>query len=179
MSNNFDRCKESKFEQKMRPKIEDIYRFHLPELLSIERFEKKSDKHILDRNFAIDAILHFSNGSILTTQEKSRQNWVLKHYNQFTFEYYNDPNSNPKLEGEWFHLSSQIYFYGFANINETDYEQYSIIDIARFRIWLLQFDPASKSFPFEIRPNPPPAKANFIGIPFSKFPKECILFNSC
>jgi hypothetical protein len=164
---------EKEFEKGLQPAIEQIYRNHFSELDSVERFDRtEKEIHPLDQYFAIDSILHFKNGSILTCQEKSRKNYALL-YNDFTFEYYNDPTIGDK--GEWFHLSSQIYFYGFANKQNTDYDKYYLIDMTKFRIWLSQFNPISKRF--KIRKNPHPAKANFIPIPFKDIPVDCILYS--
>lgn len=160
---------EKTFEEKMTPFINDEYRKifgeHLVEIYRNSR-ETCDDKRLMfmDMELAIDTHLKFKNGSILTLQEKTRRNYYIK-YNDFTFEYYNDPNT--KEIGEWFKLASQLYFYGFANKQENGYEKYYILDVAKLRTGLMGKFTINQLVDWYLKSNIPPAKANFFAIPFS------------
>lgn len=127
----------------------------------------------MDKELAIDTFLYFADGSVLTLLEKTRKNHFLK-YNDFTFEYYNDPAI--KDEGEWFKLAAQLYFYGFANKAETGYEKYYLINIPELRLYLKNDIGIEKLTEKHLRHNKPPAKANFFAIPFSIIPDKCIKY---
>lgn len=168
------------FEEKMTPCIDMIYKTIFSKLIKIERSnrENTTDSKVLfmDKELAIDTFLHFIDGTILTLQEKSRKysQTLAKGYCDFTFEYYNDPST--KEEGEWFKLAAQLYFYGFANRQESGYEKIYIIDIPELRLFLkneIGIDELEKRY---LRNNPPPAKANFFAIPFSIIPQRCIKY---
>jgi hypothetical protein len=167
------------FEHKMRSIIEKIYYSHFYYIQSIERFDNKNTKgvHPLDQFFAIDAVIHFKNGTIITCQEKSRRyEQGLKH-NDFTFEWYNNPTSKPPKEGEWFHIASQLYFYGFINQTQTEYIRYYLIDLLRFRLWLGERN-GEINYHFETFQNKQQnSLGNFIVIPFDQIPKDCILYS--
>jgi hypothetical protein len=159
---------EKTFEEKMTPYIDQIYKqFFGERLKEIKRNNRDNSTEklmFMDINLAIDTHLTFSNGSILTFQEKTRKNNYLK-FNDFTFEYYNDPST--KDEGEWFKLAAQIYFYGYANESETGYERYYILSVPKLRTKLLQNYTIKEMEEKFLRANRPPAKANFFAIPFS------------
>lgn len=157
------------FEEKMTPFIDNIYKDIFKEkLVSIKRSSrnKENDKKLLfmDINLAIDTHLTFNNGSIITFQEKTLRYSKIS-FNQFTFEYYNDPKI--KDEGEWFKLAAQMYFFGYANKNETGYEKYFILNVAKLRTALLNNFTIKQLEDNYLRKNPAPAKANFFAIPFS------------
>ena len=161
---------EKDFEKKMQKSIDEIYNTFFKNIYSIERLDDNGVVNILDKEFAIDTIIHFKNGSTITCQEKSRRHKFFK-YLDFTFELYNDPKMNQK--GEWFHLSSQIYFYGFADCDESKHIQWYIIDLVRLRMWLAEFNDIYKKF--QIMQNEEYGKANFVVIPFSEIPDNCFL----
>ena len=157
---------EKDFEEGMTKYIDDIYyQIFGNRLIKIYRSsrEKNIDKKYLfmDIELAIDTHLTFKNGSVLTFQEKSLR---LSQFNHFTFEYYNDPQN--KIEGEWFKLSAQLYFCGYANKNQTGYEKYWIINVARLRTALMSRYTLKELENKFLKFNKPPAKANFFAIPF-------------
>src|SRR3990167_7071739 len=119
--------REKIFEEKMTPFIDEIYKKTFSKLCEIKRAKRADadDSKIMfmDKELAIDTHLFFTDGTILTLQEKTLQH-SKKKWNSFTFEYYNDPDT--KKEGEWFKLASQLYFFGYANNDETDYSEYWI-----------------------------------------------------
>jgi len=156
------------FEEKMSPFIDEIYKDIFKSRLSgIYRSsrEKETDKKMIfmDIELAIDTHLRFKNGSILTFQEKTRRNFYEK-YNDFTFEYYNDPKI--KDEGEWFKLAAQLYFYGYSNESETGYSKFWILNVVKLRTRLMQNYTIKEIEEKWLRCNHPPAKANFFTIPF-------------
>lgn len=156
------------FEEKMTPYIDAIYEEHFKgRLLEIQRSSREnSDSKTLfmDIHLSIDTHLRFKDGTVLTFQEKTRRNLYSK-FNEFTFEYYNDPKILD--EGEWFKLASQLYFYGYANEKEDGYSQYWILNVAKLRTGLMsKFDIKQLESRF-LKHNKPPAKANFFAIPFT------------
>lgn len=158
---------EKTFEEKMTPCIDLVYKQlfgdTLQEIKRNNRDNSTEKLMFMDIHLAIDTYLTFKNGSILTFQEKTRKNNYLK-FNDFTFEYYNDPIT--KDEGEWFKLAAQIYFYGYANENETGYEKYYILSVQKLRTRLLQNYTIKEMEQRFLQTNRPPAKANFFAIPF-------------
>lgn len=165
---------EKEFEEKMTQYIDEIYFNIFPGLEKVQRSDRsKIDTpkvEFLDKELGIDTLLLFYNGAILTFQEKSRTFPYLEKYNDFTFEFYNDPDT--KSPGEWFKLVSQFYFYGFANVRENGYVRYYIIDVPLFRYFLNLKD--KKWLETHTKFNRPPAKANFIWISFDEIPHDCI-----
>jgi len=158
------------FEEKMTPFIDDIYKKTFSKLEHIVRSRRGNNQNskivFMDKELAIDTHLHFTDGTNLTFQEKTRRNCYHK-YRDFTFEYYNDPIT--KEEGEWFKLASQLYFYGYSDQKENGYCEYWIINIPKFRLFLknnIGIEILKQKY---LRQNRPPAKANFFTIPFSLF----------
>ncbi len=115
----------------MRPIADELYHRVVPNLITIERFEKGEARHILDVEFAIDVKLTLANGMVITLQEKFREH-NSKRERQFrdvTVEYYNDPNIEAK--GDWFNLSCQMYFEGYADKYEKGFASYIFLDWLR------------------------------------------------
>ena len=192
------------FEEKMHPHINDIYYRLFSNLNEIKRSERENpgrqrdvilthragcqrdgsrhggnDENILfmDKNLAIDAILTFGDGSIVTLQEKSRRNYYYDLYGEiFTFEYYNDPRT--KDEGEWFKLAAQLYFYGFVNAEEDGYYKFWLIDVSKLRLHLKKEVGINRLEQKYLRYNKPPAKASFFAIPFDIIAADCIMYDS-
>lgn len=172
---------EKAFEESMTPFIDRIYRERFPKVQRIERSDRETTKDarilLMDKDLAIDTFLRFADGTILTLQEKTRQYKYLD-YNDFTFEYYNDPAT--KEPGEWFKLAAQLYFYGYANPQGDGYSRYYIVNIPRLRIYLkdrIGIDELERRY---LRPNKPPAKANFFVFPFNRIITDapgCVMFN--
>ena len=162
--------KEKVFEEKMQPYIDNIYYNCFNNIKKIERSNRETNNNnrtmFLDKELGLDTIITLSNGSILTLQEKTLQ-YSKKHFQQFTFEYYNDPKT--KEVGEWFKLAAQFYFFGYANKEKNGYFQYLILNIPLLSLFL-----NGKNLENYLRFNLPPAKANFYAIPFKKLDKNII-----
>ena len=157
------------FEEKMTPFIDLEYKkIFKDRLVSVTRNSRETATNeklmFMDLELAIDTHLKFIDGSVVTFQEKTRRNYYKK-YDDFTFEYYNDPRT--KEIGEWFKLASQLYFYGYANAAETGYEKYYIINVVKLRTGIMQKYNLKQLEYFFLRQNIPPPRANFFAIPFS------------
>jgi hypothetical protein len=163
------------FEEKMTPYIDKIYKGLFSGIESIDRSSINNTKNLLlDKELGIDSILYFNDGSLLTIQEKTRKFESLA-FNDFTFEYYNDPEK--KYGGEWFKLASQLYFYGYANENEDSYIKYCILKVVDFRIFLKK-ELGINELQKYLKSNKKHGKANFFTIPFKVIPDKCFLYQS-
>ena len=107
----------------MRPVADKLYFEAFPGLTRIERIEREEQK-VLDIEHAIDVILHFENGMILTGQEKFLS-YKYRRFNSLTVEYENDPILH--IKGDWFHCAAQWYFCGYINEDETGFEPWVIV----------------------------------------------------
>ena len=172
---------EKQFEESMHPHINSIYRRLFSNLTEIKRSDrtKECDQKILfmDKELAIDTFLHFKDGTILTMQEKTRTERILKMFGpDFTFEYYNNPDT--KEQGEWFKLAAQMYFYGYARADNAGYIRYWLMNIPKLRIFLKNEIGLSELEKKYLRRNRPPARANFFAIPFAILRSDCIMYDS-
>jgi len=121
----------------MRPAALRIYQGVFPGCKIVDLREQGVKVHVLDKEFGIDSLITLDSGQWLTIQEKYRRNDALK-YLDFTQEFMNAEGTKYQSEGEWFTLGAQIYFYGWANREETDFEKWVIIDIARYKLLVEQ-----------------------------------------
>lgn len=170
---------EKEFEEKMTPCIDNIYYKLFSNLAEIKRSNRdtQTDEKILfmDKHLAIDTFLYFKDGTVLTLQEKTRKRTFCDRFGEdFTFEYYNDPET--KDEGEWFKLAAQLYFYGYANDDLNGYHKFWIVNIPKLRLHLKNKIGIHQLERRYLRQNYPPAKANFFAIPFEAIDKECIAY---
>jgi len=167
------------FEERMAPYIDKIYYRLFTNHVVIHRSNRtENDDHetqFMDRELAIDTFLHLADGTVLTFQEKTRRNRILEKYGaDFTFEYYNDPETGD--QGEWFKLAAQLYFYGYATEEENGYSKCWILNVPELRLFLkkrIGIDQLEKNY---LRRNSPPAKANFFAIPFTEISENCVLY---
>lgn len=128
---DFSELSTEKLRRKMQSRIDKIYQSLLPGC-EIKR-ESGSD---LDRLFGIDTIIYYGD-TIFTVQEKCRENQYLINpayqvkppYPDFTQEFKNASNTPYERDGEWFHLASQLYWYGWSNSTETDLEKWVLMDV--------------------------------------------------
>jgi hypothetical protein len=119
----------------MRPVADALYQKLIPGLSDIERFKKGTERHLLDTEFAIDVKLALDNGMVMTMQEKFRE-WSeyserqgRPQFRDVTVEYYNDPII--QSPGDWFNLSAQLYFEGYASKDESCFTSYILLDWLR------------------------------------------------
>lgn len=118
------------FQSKMICHADDIYK-KIYKNVTIERFSDK-EPHPLDQYFGIDGLIRFADGSILTFQEKFRENKYI-NYLEFTQEYKNAEGTRFERNGEWFNLASQLYFYGWSDIQNNSFKKWFIMNTARYK----------------------------------------------
>ena len=129
---DFNDLRTVKFQQKMKPAALRIYQRIFPECRFEDLREKGFKVHVLDQEFGIDGLIHIEEQWI-SVQEKYRKNYAMK-YMDFTQEYKNAAGTQHEANGEWFKLGAQLYFYGWANKEETDFEKWALIDIAKYKM---------------------------------------------
>ena len=133
MTKSFDSLATVQFQERMKPAALRIYHRLFPGC-EIEDLRTEGVKvHVLDREFGIDALIRFQTGQWVSIQEKYRTHKALE-YMDFTQEYMNAEGTEHESPGEWFKLGSQLYFYGWANEAETDFEKWAILDVARYKL---------------------------------------------
>ena len=135
MQGDFNSLSTVSFQQKMKPYANKIYEKIFPGCKLVDLRQEGKDVHILDKEFAIDSLLFLKNGNWISIQEKFRKNSALS-YEDFTQEYMNAHGTQYQSEGEWFKLGAQLYFYGFANKDETDFEKWALMDIAKYKMYV-------------------------------------------
>ncbi|HAU4290853.1 TPA: hypothetical protein ACQVK3_005708 [Serratia marcescens] len=91
----------------------------------------------LDQRASIDAKIDFTPSLVsFSIQEKYRTNDKLK-FLDFTQELYNAYGTEHQTDGEFKHLYSDYYFYGWSNETETDFAQWFIMDIKTYKTLVL------------------------------------------
>jgi len=167
------------FSERMRPVADRLYRAIVPtRIVEITRFDKDAERHILDREYAIDLELVLENGMKLIGQEKFREfsRWReargLPQYSDLTVELYNDPIL--KSKGDWFNMCGQFYFDGFAAEDESCFTHYVFVD------WLqVVFETVKGNISWRTQENRDGrAKASFRYTSFDGLPANCILARS-
>lgn len=148
--------------------------------------------HVLDKEFAIDSLLVIPQGYWFSLQEKYRQNKYLVNprlqisppYPDFTQEFRNAVGTPHESQGEWFKLAAQLYFYGWSNRDETDFERWVILDVAKYKLIVQEaggFDGLphweSTTTIGRLLINTGRNCANFYAIPICRL-KEAIVFQS-
>lgn len=161
--------KDIHFAQRMRPFIDSIYE-RIFDLESITRITDMNPPHPLDKHFGIDGWIELKQGCILTIQEKMRRYNAYIQYRDFTLELWS--NEPKKVEGEWYHLASELYFYGYSNRNETEIIEWHILRVLPLKLWIAE---NFENWEDRIRRNVKHSKASFFAIPWQEIPKEFIL----
>lgn len=130
---DFSRLSTVQFQQRMKPAALRIYQRVFPGSVLEDLREKGVKVHVLDQEFGIDALIRFNGGQWISIQEKYRTHNALK-WLDFTQEYMNGEGTSLEARGEWFNLGAQLYFYGWANKDESDFEKWAILDIAKYKL---------------------------------------------
>jgi hypothetical protein len=157
-------------ELRLRPVADKYYSDLFGKEITVNRFEKEDD-FILDKEFAMDVKITFSNGLILTGQEK----FLSAKYSSFqsvTVEYMQDPKINEP--GDWFKLGVQFYFVGYANQTETGFYPWVMLDWTATVL-------ATNNGELEWISNKNKdghAKASFVYIPMQNIPEYCVIGGS-
>lgn len=133
MENDFSELSTVLFQQKLKPAALKIYQGLFPGCEVKDLREKGVEVHILDKEFGIDSLIGFKSGQWISLQEKYRNYSSLK-WGDFTQEYKNAEGTSYESFGEWFKLGAQLYFYGWANQENTDFLKWFILDIPAYKI---------------------------------------------
>ena len=159
---SFDKLDTVQFQTKMKPAALRIYQGLFPGCTILDLRERGAKVHILDKEFGIDSLLTTRRGQWFSIQEKYRRNNAL-HYLDFTQEYMNGCGTPGESPGEWFKLGAQLYFYGWANATESDFEKWAILDVARYKLLVEQHGGLEKIGSYQV--NQHHGRASFFAIP--------------
>lgn len=152
-----------------RPLADAIYKTIYPSLVDIDRFgETEGERHLLDREHAIDARLTFGNGQIMTLQEKFLSADYAS-YRSLTVEY--EQNQYTHEHGDWFKLASQSYFAGYLARDLKSFSIWVLVDFAR----LIHATQQGRVYWKQNRNKDGRAQASFCFIRFDDIPKECVI----
>ena len=165
------------FQLKMRPAALRVYRSVFGEC-SVEDLRSEdtgsNEPHVLDRLFGIDSMLVFPSGVWVSLQEKYRHHAFLR-YGDFTQEFKNAAGTVHENPGEWFHLGAQLYFYGWTNERETEFQRWVILDIAKYKV-LVELSGGLSTIG-SLRQNNEHGRASFYAIPIEHL-RDAIMFSS-
>lgn len=170
----FDDLSTVKFQNKMKPKAVAIYQ-RLFKGCSVEDLREKGVKvHVLDQEFGIDALIRLKTGQWISIQEKYRKNTFLTNSTyqvipgvpDFTQEYKNAAGTEYESDGEWSKLGAQLYFYGWANKDETDFQRWFVMDIAKYKILVERAGGLAGIG--VLKPNKKHGRSSFYAIPASR-----------
>lgn len=130
---SFNNLSTVRFQQKMKPAALRIYHTVFPGCELEDLREEGVRVHVLDREFGIDSLINLPSQQWISLQEKYRKHDALR-YLDFTQEYKNGVGTTHESPGEWFKLGAQLYFYGWANADETDFAKWFLMDIAKYKM---------------------------------------------
>lgn len=130
---NFSQISTEQFRKQMRPAAIKIYESLFPGCEIIDLPRTDTGTHVLDQHFGIDSIISLPTGGLITLQEKYREHYYL-NYADFTQEYMNAAGTPDESPGEWFKLAAQLYFYGWANAEHTDFEKWLLLDVLAYKV---------------------------------------------
>lgn len=162
---DFQHLDTTQFQQRMKPAAARIYESVFHGCVIRDLRGKEKDAHILDKEFAVDMLLYLSCGQWLSIQEKYRRHDAMK-FMDFTQEYMNADGTVYESPGEWFKLGAQLYFYGWANEEETEFEKWVILDIPKYK-WFVEFSGGLDALG-QKRFNAKHGKASFYAIPIMR-----------
>jgi hypothetical protein len=173
MDKSWDNQPTVTFQTRMKPAALRIYQRCFPGCTVEDLREQGVKVHILDKEFGIDSLIHFPSGQWLSIQEKYRTNKYLR-YGEFTQEYLNGVGTVHESPGEWFKLGAQIYFYGWANADETDFAAWLMMHIARYKVVVERA--GGLGAVGTLHQNQQYGRASFYAIPIGKL-RDCIMFS--
>lgn len=171
MSKSFNNLETVKFQQKVRPAAFEIYKNIWKGCEIVDLRKKGKDSKLLDKKYGIDLEIITVTGQKFTIQEKYRKNQFLKKdylqtappYPDFTQEFKNAAGTIYENKGEWFNLTSQLYFYGWTNVEETDFETWVILDVMKYKMVVEDYGGLDRIG--QIHYNKKHGKASFYSIP--------------
>lgn len=175
MMDDFDRNWRRAFEKRMRPVADRLYWRIIPGLQTINRCYRVRlplplhvELGVLDRELGIDVIFTLSTGMRLTCQEKFGSP-EFAYLRDVTVEYYNEPLKG--VPGDWFHLISQLYFFGFATKDEKAFDPWVLLDWPQV---VLETQTGTISWERMVNTKDG-AKADFMRCWMDEIPEGCIL----
>ena len=155
--------KDKDFDEGLTAKKDEIYRnlFKVDDIVRSDRknFINGATSKILDEKLGIDCLIYLQSGGYITSQEKVLR-YSKMHFLQLTIEYEN--NRIGSKYGDWFHLASQIYFFGYATPDETNIAKYWIFDVCKLRLYLDEINFPIKNY---VRNNTGVERSSFVAIP--------------
>ncbi len=150
------------FERNMRPAAQRVYE-GIFSGCTVEFAQEDGRLRQLDESFGIDAVLRLKSGQIITAQQKFRRHENLSRFGDFTQEFRNAAGGPHEAEGEWFYLAAQLYFYGWANEDETDFAAWVLLDVVRYKLLIERRGGLEKVG--RLRHNQAHGRASFYAIP--------------
>lgn len=84
---------------------------------------------LLDKALGLDGLLRFPSGNKLSVQEKFRDHDAIK-YGDVTFEIRNGDGT----QGEFDKLAAQLYFYGWATPDGTEFADWILLDVTKLKL---------------------------------------------
>ncbi|MBA7608340.1 hypothetical protein ES703_15517 [subsurface metagenome] len=172
---SFERNWRRKFERRMRPVADNLYREIIPGIKDIDRRYRMRlplpihvELGVLDKELGIDVIFTLNNGMQLTCQEKFGSP-SFTHLKDVTVEYYNEPTRG--VPGDWFKLISQLYFFGFASKDYRHFDLWVLLDWPK-TVWAT----IKGNITWERKTNTKNgAMADFMRMFMANLPESCIL----
>ena len=176
---SFERNWRRRFEKRMRPVADKLYREIIP---GIKGFKRKYRLRTalplyvelgpLDKELGLDVFFTLTNGMQLTCQEKFNSH-TFSHKKNMTVEYENDPIRG--IPGDWFTMICQLYFFGFASQDEKSFTLWVLLNWPRTVL-----ETVKGHISWELMPQPEyraeeGAKASFVRTFIPDLPKPCIL----
>ena len=142
MGSEFSKLQTTQFQSRMRPKAIAVYRQLFPGCKVEDLRQQGAKVHVLDQEFGIHCMIVLPSGQWLSVQEKYRQNTFLANDSlkveppvpDFTQEITNATGTQHESPGEWFKLASQLYFYGWASRDESQFEKWVLVDIVQYKL---------------------------------------------
>ena len=160
------------FSLRMQSRADDIYRDLWPGC-HIERLKGayRGQADPLDQQYGIDVLVTTSQGFSLTIQEKNRRPHH-RHWGQFTLEVFNDPVT--RAPGEWFNLCADLYFYGYATDDWSDWSTWYLFKVVDLKLAVERGDVRFE----EPEQNARHSKANFRPLKWAAFPRVAFVATS-
>lgn len=134
----------------------------------IERFPNGTEKHILDREFAIDVQIHCISGVVFTLQEKFRRP-QYQTFQDITIEYQQNRHTGEK--GDFFRLAVDYYAYGYADHAKKPekFLEFYLLDYCKLKQLLAQ-----QIVPYKIMHSS--SNASMLTVPIDKIPENVMVF---
>lgn len=128
------------FSRGVRDCIFDVYKrvWSGCRVVDISALKQKAKRYFyLDKMFGIDTVVYLNNGSVFTLQEKVRSYRYTVLGEQcgydFTQEYMNAEGTPYEEKGEWFSLTADFYFVGWADKDNRSLKKWIIFNVPMYK----------------------------------------------